>query len=480
LEQIPNEYRSHILVGTGSKEGLFTLDRSLRERCSFDHGSLGDNTMLASRMDLDLIICRNVLIYFEPSRCEQIIHYFVQGLKPDGLLVLGHSEAGLIRDGELRALGHSCFIKDKAAALRARTAAKASKKILVVDDLAVARVTTRSMLQKHGFTVVEAGSAEEATDIIGRESFDLISLDLGLPGESGASWLKRMRAQGLKTPIIIVSASDPTAVEAESLFGALEKGAQEFITKEVVAQNFNRFIEVIEALTTEKDLKPELPQKASPEPRKNVLSIRARTLEKSIKPELILVGASTGGPDAIWKLLGRFPQPCPPILIVQHTNPFFASHFALTVARTSGLTLAGAQAGDELKPSSIYIAQGDYHIQVERKGDKLVLGHSNVEKQNGHRPSVDHLFKSVADLKVPSVAILLTGMGRDGASGMKALFQSEVVFNMAQDAESSVVFGMPKEAIEMGATHFIGNIAQIRTRLEMLLQQSPYKAVGSG
>jgi two-component system chemotaxis response regulator CheB len=141
------------------------------------------------------------------------------------------------------------------------------------------------------------------------------------------------------------------------------------------------------------------------------------------------------------------------------------------VGLSSGLKVSGELTGVPLEDNCIYIAHGDYHIGVMAKGKKLFLEHSSLDCDHGHRPSVDHLFLSVAKHNVSCMAVLLTGMGKDGAQGMKKLYETGEVFTVAQSEESSVIFGMPKEAIALNCVHQVGDLEQIRKSLNCVINK---------
>jgi chemotaxis response regulator CheB/chemotaxis methyl-accepting protein methylase len=190
-------------------------------------------------------------------------------------------------------------------------------------------------------------------------------------------------------------------------------------------------------------------------------------VEKLGKVDLILIGASTGGPETIWSLLRNIKKPCPPILIVQHITPEFAAGFANRVASVSGLTLGECIENTVLKENHVYLSVGDYHIGVGQSGANLLLQHLKSNPLWGHRPSVDVLFQSVARLRRRCVAVLLTGMGSDGAHGILELNRTGKCVTFAQDEESSVVYGMPMEAMRLGAIDFQGNIQELRACLDI-------------
>ena len=168
--------------------------------------------------------------------------------------------------------------------------------------------------------------------------------------------------------------------------------------------------------------------------------------------KLIAIGASTGGTDAIADVLHRLQPPLPPIVIVQHIPPGFSELFARRLDRDCRLTAHTAREGEYLAPDHIYIAPGDRHVRVRRLGDRICLSVQEGPLVNGHCPSVDVLFQSVADqrLATDSLGVLLTGMGDDGARGLLAMRQGGAR-TLGQDEVTSVVYGMPRAAWEAGA-----------------------------
>jgi two-component system chemotaxis response regulator CheB len=189
------------------------------------------------------------------------------------------------------------------------------------------------------------------------------------------------------------------------------------------------------------------------------------------KPDLILIGASTGGTQALVHLLKDMPyEICPPVMVVQHIPEFFSKAFRQRLMDASGLKAGEMHDGQALRAGHLYMALGSYHIAVIRSGKKLLLKLSQDPPILGHRPSVEYLFQSAARINDLSItAILLTGMGRDGAQGLKSLNMNGA-FTIAQDPNSSTVFGMPKEAIMLGAVDLIGSPLEIRSILIQALQ----------
>lgn len=203
---------------------------------------------------------------------------------------------------------------------------------------------------------------------------------------------------------------------------------------------------------------------------------KATDREQELKrPDIILIGASTGGTEVLVKMLSDFPKPSPPVVVIQHIALSFAQSFAERLAVASGLTLATPVAGAFLQENHLYMALGDYHLGVRRRGVTYILEIGKVPPMHGVRPSVDYLFQTLA--KCPQrgtvAAILLTGMGKDGALGLSELRQGQAM-TFVQDEASSTVFGMPREAIALGAAGYIGNPAAIKQQL-LLALQNPVK-----
>lgn len=188
---------------------------------------------------------------------------------------------------------------------------------------------------------------------------------------------------------------------------------------------------------------------------------------------LILIGASTGGTQAIEALLTRLPAEIPPMLIVQHMPPIFTKAFAERLDRTCAMKVVESTGGEVVQPGVVYIAPGDRHLVVERHGLKLVTALRDGPPVHYQRPAVDVLFHSAARLQgVPMVAAILTGMGQDGADGLLALRRAGAE-TLAEDEQSCVVFGMPKEAIARGAAAHVVTLLQMPHAILDCLERVP-------
>lgn len=187
---------------------------------------------------------------------------------------------------------------------------------------------------------------------------------------------------------------------------------------------------------------------------------RQKQIQSNFAPDIILIGASTGGPVAIPKVLRQLPPSTPPIVIVQHISPQFVDPFAEHLMHNSGLKRGEVSNGSLLLPGHFYICNQDAHIGLQIQNNKLTLLLSSSPPVGGHRPSVDFLFHSACNIKKSILAILLTGMGKDGAIGLDSL-HSQGAYTIAQSEDDCAVFGMPKEAIKRNAVDFVGNTDEI-------------------
>jgi len=471
---IPPLYQPFVLVGFQKNEGYFTLDNEIRKRVKFEPQNLKEASQNLRQNFFDFIFLRNVLIYFDVKDALQIVENCTKLLNMNGLLFLGHSEFPTVIP--------DCFNRYSSSTLKKKDESKRAvgtvttktvvshtkpnmnkRKLLIIDDFSVIRAAIKSALSDGHFAIDEASSAEQASELLKERQYDLITLDINMPGETGTDWLRRQRAQGLKTPIVIISSTE--SKEAEQVFGALSEGAQDYISKEMLYKNRSEFVATINAL-----IYSDQNRSISKQNRSHGNTLKSSQLEMKFSPEVIVVGSSTGGPDALWNLLKDLKGDFAPIVIVQHISHQFSEHFATTLKRVSGLEVRGSVDGEYLKRNHIYVARGDYHLVVKSSDRGLYLAHDQSAVTNGFRPSVDVLFNSVAQITEPVQAIILTGMGADGAWGMKQIHRRANSHTIAQSEESCIVFGMPKEAIEMGGVHFVGDVLDIRKQIEIASQ----------
>ncbi len=461
VAQIPQRFKKFLLKGSGKTEGTFTLSKEIRSRCKFGTASL-TNVQDTGADRYDLIFCRNVLIYFSPQQVEEIVNKLLGILNSDGILCLGHSEALDASKYRVRSLGNARYAPLGTLSSGSTSEVKSPAKVLVIDDSATIRGQLMKLFGKSPLLATSVGSADEATKFLDGESVDLITLDLHMPGQSGQSWLRAQREKGMRIPVIILSGASPA--EAVEVLGALESGAQDYIDKSSLHKNSADVLQRIKEIAEQ--------YRSTKIKRKGAVTKSDKSALKLVRPDLILIGASTGGTEALSKMLKGMPANCPPVVVTQHITPAFAGQFAKRLASVSGLTLAESKDGVELQNNHLYMAWDDYHVGVAERAGKYVLKVSHDGPVNRHRPSVDYLFRTGAAIKTSRImALILTGMGADGAQGLLEL-QRKGCMTMAQDEESCVVFGMPKEAIALGAAGFIGNPSDLREQLNKVIKMS--------
>ena len=317
-------------------------------------------------------------------------------------------------------------------------------RVLVVDDSMVFReVLARSIGADPAIEVVgTASDAYTARDKILELEPDVLTLDVEMPRMSGIEFVRRLMPQ-YPIPVVMISALN------NAIFEALQAGAVDFVCKPDSGNSRS-----INAFINELIVKIKIASTAKVGPRKDE-SIRKRPITAvggggSFK--LIAIGASTGGTEALNNIIKSLPNDIPGIVIVQHMPPVFTRMFAERLNNSCGLDVKEARDGDRICPGHVLIAPGDYHMTVfNTGGGDYAVKCRRGERVNGHCPSVDVLFNSVAQqCGANSVGIILTGMGNDGAKGLLAMRQN-AARTIGQDELSSVVYGMPRVAFDIGA-----------------------------
>jgi two-component system chemotaxis response regulator CheB len=336
-----------------------------------------------------------------------------------------------------------------------------SIKVLVVDDSALIREVLTRMLTRDGDIDV-VGTATDPIDA--REKIkvlnpDVVTLDIEMPNMNGLQFLdKLMRLR--PTPVIMVSTL--TKKGASETLLALELGAVDFVAKPSAEAEGG-----IEAFGV--NLREKIRAAAKSDVRGR--SGRAEAPKVAVKTAaapagaLIALGASTGGVEAIRAVLANMPIDCPPIVIAQHMPPGFTGRFAARLDEICEIKVLEAEDRMPLLAGHAYVAKGGFHLRVERSSGQLKARLSHDELESGHRPSVDVLFESVAKtVGHMAVGAILTGMGRDGARGLK-LMRDAGAYTVGQSQASALVYGMPRVAFEEGAVVEQAPVEAIAARL---------------
>lgn len=323
-------------------------------------------------------------------------------------------------------------------------------KVLIVDDSALIRNVLKAVIGSQPDLEVVGAAPDPyvARDLIKQLNPDVLTLDVEMPRMDGLEFLEKlMRLR----PMPVVMISSLTERDSNITLRALELGAIDFITKPKldIAQGLEEYTEDIatKIRTAARARIRRLPARdAAGAPAKPALKVPFSTSEK-----VICIGSSTGGTEALKEVLLRMPPDAPGILIAQHMPPGFTRSFAERLDRLCRLQVREARGRERILPGQAYIAPGDAHLQLVRSGANYVTELSDAPPVNRHRPSVDVLFESAArNAGANALGAILTGMGKDGALGMLAM-RNAGSFTLAQDEASCVVYGMPKEAVSVGA-----------------------------
>jgi len=339
-------------------------------------------------------------------------------------------------------------------------------KVLVIDDSAVMRRLLTEILNDDGGIEV-VGSAQDplfALNKIRDLRPDVITLDVEMPRMDGLTFLKELMQTD---PIPVVMVSSLTRMGCDTTIKALELGAVDYVSKPTLEISSG-----IVALGDEIIRKVKIASKAKVKRVKSFApedgSVEQKTLLAAQSPRLstttdkiIAIGASTGGTQALTEVITGLPESIPGVVIVQHMPPVFTKSFAERLNSISKLDVKEAATGDRVLRGTVLIAPGNRHMTVKRNGAMYYVELGDGPLVNYVRPSVNVLFWSVAKYAGKNaVGVILTGMGEDGARGMLEMKQNGGV-TIAQDEESSVVFGMPKKAIEIGAVDRISPLDRI-------------------
>ena len=342
-------------------------------------------------------------------------------------------------------------------------------KVLCVDDSALIRSLMTEIINSQPDMTVIATAPDPlvARDLIKQTNPDVLTLDVEMPRMDGLDFLEKlMRLRPM--PVLMVSSL--TERGSEITLRALELGAVDFVTKprlgirEGLLEYTDLIADKIRAasrarLQPARRPAPGVTAASTAEPAPMLRSPLLST------EKLIIIGASTGGTEAIREVVQPLPPDSPGIMIAQHMPPGFTRSFAQRLDGLCRITVKEAQHGERVLPGHAYIAPGGFHLSLARSGANYVAHLDEEPPVNRHRPSIDVLFDSVAKhAGKNAIGVILTGMGRDGAAGLLRMRQAGA-YTLAQDEASCVVFGMPREAIAMGAASEVAGIGEMSQRV---------------
>lgn len=353
-------------------------------------------------------------------------------------------------------------------------------KVLIIDDSALIRQMLTEIFNSSNEIEVVGTAADPlvAREKIKQLNPDVLTLDVEMPRMDGLTFLRNlMRLR----PMPVVMISTLTEKGADITLDALQLGAVDFVAKPKidVSNTLNEYAEDIiskvkvaarvkvntldvsknsASSTHKKAVIPKVAEKHSADAviQPSAIKRHFRTTDK-----IIAIGSSTGGTEAVKRVVKDLPADSPAIVITQHLPVAFSDSFAKHVDYITTMTACIAQHGQQILPGNIYIAPGDKHLLISRDGARYICQLNDGPPVNRHKPSVDVLFRSVAhNVGSNAIGVMLTGMGADGAIGMKEMRDAGSV-NIVQDEESSVVWGMPGEAYKLGAAHQVVSLDKI-------------------
>jgi two-component system chemotaxis response regulator CheB len=364
-------------------------------------------------------------------------------------------------------------------------------RVLVIDDSALIRKILTEVLSSSPEIEVVGAAADPliAREMIKQLNPDVLTLDIEMPHMDGITFLSNlMRLR--PTPVVMISTL--TEHGAEATLNALSLGAVDFIAKPKVdvVNTLNEYAEeiiskVIMAAQAKvgnvynKAVKPKTPAAATPasdisEKHSADVILKAAPVKSHISPtsKIIALGASTGGTEAIKAVVKGFPADTPPILITQHLPAAFSESFVRHIDLATEMSASIPKHGQTVEPGNIYLSPGDKHMLVIREGDKYIIQLSDGLPVNRHKPAVDVLFRSVAQYAgANAIGVLLTGMGADGAAGMKEMHDAGAK-TVIQDEQSSVVWGMPGAAFKLGCTDYVVSLGEVANKVLGLVKSA--------
>tara|TARA_R110002020_G_scaffold230221_2_gene441060 strand:+ start:200 stop:1231 length:1032 start_codon:yes stop_codon:yes gene_type:complete len=320
--------------------------------------------------------------------------------------------------------------------------------VLVVDDSVTMRALIKHALSRDPDIVVvgEAANPYEARDKMKQLDPDVVTLDVEMPNMNGIEFLEKIMTLR-PTPVIMVS--NLTAPGAAATLAALEIGAFDCIAKPSARETmFSQLPGLIKEAAKAKSGMAKRRKGAAAPLHSACDPARDRRVQL---PQLVAIGSSTGGVEALMQVLSEFPADCPATVIVQHLPAAFTGSFAARLDRVSRARVSEAKGGEPLLPGHVYLAPGGKCHMIVKAGARATVALVESETVSGHRPSVDVLFASIAkNFGGPACGVILTGMGRDGAQGLLEMRKAGSQ-TLGQDEESSLVYGMPRVAHEVGA-----------------------------
>ena len=340
--------------------------------------------------------------------------------------------------------------------------------VMLIDDSAVVRQTlTQVLTMEDDITVLATASDPyDAAEKLKNNVPDVIILDIEMPRMDGLTFLKKLMTQH---PLPVIICSSKAEAGSQNVFQALQFGAVDIIqkpkvgTKEFIEESRVMICDAVRAahLASVKKLSPGIQAVAPKLSADVIMPMPSHHISIETTESVVVVGASTGGTEALRVFLEKLPIDCPGVVVVQHMPEHFTAAFASRLDSICAVSIKEAEDNDSVLRGRVLIAPGNKHLLLKRSGARYYVEVRAGPLVSRHRPSVDVLFRSTARYAGKNaIGVIMTGMGDDGAHGMLEMKQAGS-FNIAQDEDSCVVYGMPKEAVKIGAVDKILPLDQI-------------------
>jgi two-component system chemotaxis response regulator CheB len=333
------------------------------------------------------------------------------------------------------------------------------------------KVLTDLFTAETDFSVVEvARNGKDAIDKVKRLKPDVVTMDVEMPIMDGINALEVIMRE---SPVPVVMVSSLTRAGADATIQALEKGAVDFVAKTAgsISSIDNIRTEILAKCRSAAKANVKLLSIKPPPPKPPAADYKPPAFVTPIDEQIVAIGTSTGGPRALQEVLTKLPGnlPCG-VVIVQHMPPGFTKSLSDRLNSLCALSVKEAEHNDIITPGQVVIAPGDYHMTLEREGGKTVVKLNQDSPIGGHRPAVDPMLESVAKIYGNrAVGVIITGMGHDGSRGLKSV-KSRQGYTIAEDQSTTVVYGMPKSAIELGVVDKVVPLPGIAAEIVRYLQ----------
>lgn len=482
----PSLIKKYFDSGDGDFEPYLRVKNEVHKLCKFSENNLLSDNYLTG--EYDIIFLRHTLIYFKEKQAENVLNKIQERIVKDGLFFISFSEGNFESYLKIKMVSPSIFKNmvveklseeispidgtDYNLETEEKEDSEERPTVLIVDDSKYIRKKLKEIFEEDGiFEIIgEAENPVEAMPIINQKRVDLVTLDINMPVMDGLTYLDQVkRKKEPHPPVILISSVDIDT--AEKFFKTGDLPYFDFLEKPS-NDKWDSFKTKLLEIGKSAILGSNPTNRIFNNVQYPAISFKGTKEENCA----IVLGSSTGGVDALTAILPQFPTNSPPLVIAQHMPPMFTAAFAERMNTRSRLNIHEAREGDELREGHAYICPGGLHIKLVKLGKSIVI---NLVKNDSAPfiPSINILMESCLELTFEHkiIGIILTGMGDDGALGMRKLKENGA-YTLAQDKDSSVVYGMPKKALEFGGVSQVAPLYKVVAYVFKNLEEYDKKA----